>query len=113
MSDICMYLQTELFSLDRNKLVWNATPTIVNAPNPPAQLTLKRKAPSARQHLPLKKTRLVKEETSIDSSSCNGKDLQHYFIKTSQILILCYSTVHFLWIIYSAIVMGHLIRDLK
>ena len=112
MSDICMYLQTELFSLDRNKLVWNATPTIVNVPNPPAQLTLKRKAPSARQHLPLKKTRLVKEETSIDSSSCNGKDLFHLDFPDIDTL-LQYSTVHFLWIIYSAIVMGHLIRDLK
>ena len=45
---------------DRNSLVWNAVPTLVNAPNPPKKVTTSRPPPRTRE-LPPKKEKIAKQ----------------------------------------------------
>ncbi|XP_014672353.1 PREDICTED: uncharacterized protein LOC106812871 isoform X2 [Priapulus caudatus] len=45
----------------RNKLVWNAIPTIFDVPNPPQRITAKRKRPAARCSSPSKKPKIDKD----------------------------------------------------
>ena len=43
------FTETQFMNHMRDKLVWNAIPTIFDVPNPPRQLTSKRKAPTDRR----------------------------------------------------------------
>lgn len=66
----------------KNKLVWNAVPTVFDVPNPPQQTTLKRPAPCPRSApVPAKKT---KKEPPVET--CAGKI--QYSTQNSHIQIL-------------------------
>ena len=49
----------------KNKLVWDAVPTLFTVPNPPAQLGVKRPPPKERiaEHVPTKKKRKTQPES--------------------------------------------------
>ena len=66
----------------KDKLVWDAIPTLVDVPNPPPKLASKRKEPKARN---LETEKASKSGIEIDLPQVGGEFLRQFMLIDGQI----------------------------
>ena len=74
MNNIIITVDSSIVIYFRNRLKPDAIPTLVQAPNPPKQVTPKRKPPVLRRPPPPKKAKIMEEKREeVETSSCDAK----------------------------------------